>query len=385
MCIIVSSLFPQARQNVVDVNHHVTQYIHIIGDLNHQIARLKRELNRDRAKLGAAMPESSEVTSLYENLKALVTDQRELRHQLLELECALLQNSFECQQRRTCIQDWEQKREELDLATLTAPPSTVPPSPSLMPCTDPLGTDSTSTDPLTDPLVTDSTSTHPLTLQYIVDPSTESHLSLGEHRGHPNINTDPLCSQYPMDPSASEEPSKDPLNDVISLKQAGNIASTSRSASNHVYLDNKANVSVVDGTDTGCECATISSCEESTGGAGDTSICDNKLRKNPLPVKPRHVLPEFRFLMSVSPDSGTELSLMMPTGSEQEGEDESGDGPGGGGEGVTVVEPAAVQLAREELEGLEARKVKMERQHRALHKKLGVVKDSVTDVKEVAQ
>ena len=63
----------------MDVNHHVTQYLHIIDELQYQVARLKAEL--DKATMGTA--ESSGVTSLCEELRALARDQKEIRCVLL--------------------------------------------------------------------------------------------------------------------------------------------------------------------------------------------------------------------------------------------------------------------------------------------------------------
>ena len=74
-------LFLQTRQNVVDVNHHVTQYLHIIDDLQYQIARLKAEL--DKATMGTV--ESSEVTGLCEDLRTLAQEQKEIRCSVVPL------------------------------------------------------------------------------------------------------------------------------------------------------------------------------------------------------------------------------------------------------------------------------------------------------------
>lgn len=57
------------------MNHHVTQYLHIIDELQYQVARLKVEL--DKATLGTA--ESSEVTGLCEDLRTLAQEQKEIR------------------------------------------------------------------------------------------------------------------------------------------------------------------------------------------------------------------------------------------------------------------------------------------------------------------
>lgn len=64
------------HQNVVDVNHHVTQYLHIINDLQYQVVRLKTEL--DKATMGAM--EKSEVNGLFEMLKSLAQEEREIRY-----------------------------------------------------------------------------------------------------------------------------------------------------------------------------------------------------------------------------------------------------------------------------------------------------------------
>lgn len=64
------------RQNVVDVNHHVTQYLHIIDELQYQVIRLRAEL--DKATEGSA--ESSEVRGLCDELRGLTRDQGETRY-----------------------------------------------------------------------------------------------------------------------------------------------------------------------------------------------------------------------------------------------------------------------------------------------------------------
>ncbi len=60
----------------MDVNHHVTQYLHVIDDLQYQVARLKTEL--DKATMGTL--ESSEVTGVCEDLRALAQEQKEIRY-----------------------------------------------------------------------------------------------------------------------------------------------------------------------------------------------------------------------------------------------------------------------------------------------------------------
>ena len=60
---------------MVDVNHHVTQYMHIIDELQHQVIRLRAEL--DKATEGTV--ESSEVRGLCDELRSLTREQRELR------------------------------------------------------------------------------------------------------------------------------------------------------------------------------------------------------------------------------------------------------------------------------------------------------------------
>ena len=59
----------------MDVNHHVTQYLHIIDDLQYQVARLKNEL--DKATMGAS--ENPEITGLCEELRTLAQEQKEIR------------------------------------------------------------------------------------------------------------------------------------------------------------------------------------------------------------------------------------------------------------------------------------------------------------------
>ena len=68
-------LFPQTRQNVVDVNHHVTQYQQLIAELQYQVIRLRAELD----KATECTAESSEVRGLCDELRSLTQDQREIR------------------------------------------------------------------------------------------------------------------------------------------------------------------------------------------------------------------------------------------------------------------------------------------------------------------
>ena len=60
----------------MDVNHHVTQYLHIIDDLQYQVTRLKNQL--DKATMGTTT-ESSEVTGMCEDLRTLAQEQKEIR------------------------------------------------------------------------------------------------------------------------------------------------------------------------------------------------------------------------------------------------------------------------------------------------------------------
>lgn len=66
----------QAHQNVVDVNRHVTQYLHIIEELQGQVIRLRQQLDN---KSNGTVTESLEVTKLCNELKAFAVEQKEIR------------------------------------------------------------------------------------------------------------------------------------------------------------------------------------------------------------------------------------------------------------------------------------------------------------------
>lgn len=63
----------QTRQNVVDVNYHVTQYQHIIDTLNSRVEQLQRELDHQ------SFSQDLEVTRLYEQLKAQSQEEKEIQ------------------------------------------------------------------------------------------------------------------------------------------------------------------------------------------------------------------------------------------------------------------------------------------------------------------
>ena len=60
---------------MVDVSHHVTHYVHLIDELQHQVIRMRAEL--DKATEGSV--KSSEVRGLCDQLRSLIQEQRELR------------------------------------------------------------------------------------------------------------------------------------------------------------------------------------------------------------------------------------------------------------------------------------------------------------------
>ena len=70
------SLYLQTRQNVVDVNHHVTQYLHIIDALQYQVVRLRSQL--DKTSVGGVAG-SDEVRVWCEELRTLAQDQKKIR------------------------------------------------------------------------------------------------------------------------------------------------------------------------------------------------------------------------------------------------------------------------------------------------------------------
>ncbi len=70
----------QTRQNVVDVSHHVTQYLHIIDALQCRVSRLRNELDKaTTTDPTAAAVGSSEARQLCESLRQLTLEQRDIR------------------------------------------------------------------------------------------------------------------------------------------------------------------------------------------------------------------------------------------------------------------------------------------------------------------
>ena len=337
----------------MDVNHHVTQYINIIGDLNLQIARLKGELSR--AEPGAALPESEEVTSLCDRLKSLVIDQRILGQQLQDAEMSLVQNMAECQQRQTVIQEWEQKRDDFNLATLTASPS-----PSL--CTD-------------SPVV-DGTNADPLISQYETLPSNseESYHVMAVGPDTSAIEFSSMCPGKALEQHLHDIHESSLEADPVPLKEPNNIDHSVKPSS---IKNEPASLSVED----------ISYSHKEP----DNSKLNLKKQTDSF-VKPRHVLPGCQLLVPISPEPDADYSLAV-TG-EQDGEG----AVGGSGEAVTVetgermtvrteevtvTEPEEVQVAREELAMLETKKEKVEKHYKAFQKKLGLTRESIDEIKEV--
>lgn len=72
----------QTRQNVVDVNYHITQYWHIIDELNNKVESLQTKLDQQQS---TTVPSESEggdlpvVTELCEKLKAYSQEEKEIR------------------------------------------------------------------------------------------------------------------------------------------------------------------------------------------------------------------------------------------------------------------------------------------------------------------
>ena len=324
----------------------MTQYINIIGDLNLQIARLKRELNR--AELGAAIPESEEVTSLCERLKALVTDQKILRQQVLDVEVTLVQTAIKCRQRHSCIQEWEQKREEFNLATLTAPSSTAPsPSPTL-------GADSaivnTGADPLLSQYADVSVSSNPATSSYHPIPTDDmnefSMLSPAKSPSDQDLHTTPEHAE--ANPALLEENTATHVTECTHMEKTRGALPVGTSDASKVALTSK--------------------------NSSKPDIC-------PL-VKPRHILPGGQLLVPLSPEPDGEFSLAVTSSTDQVIEADGGR-DGRVNEEITAEEPAEIQVAREELITLETKKEKKEKHHRILKKKLQLTRESINETKEV--
>ena len=65
----------QTRQNIVDVNYHVTEYKHMIDSLNLQVKTLQRELTRPHP-----LSHDPKVTALYQQLKTCSQEEKEMRY-----------------------------------------------------------------------------------------------------------------------------------------------------------------------------------------------------------------------------------------------------------------------------------------------------------------
>jgi len=334
----------------------VTQYINIIGDLNLQIARLKGELNR--AELGAAVVESEEVTGLCERLKALMTDQRILRQQVLDVEMSLVQTDAECHQRQAYIQEWEQKQEEFNLATLTAPSSTVP-SPSPM-----LGAGSAVANTGADPLLSQCTNVSAV-------PSSNPNTSSSSYH--------PLPADVGMNELSLLSPAK-------TLSDQDLSATPEHAGINPAPLEEDTVTHITEHTCMKKTCVALPRNDAAASATPKMALTSRGSSKAAISqdhsslVKPRHILPGGQILVPLSPEPDGEFSLAV-TVTEQV--IEGGGQDGGGNEEMTVEESAELHVAREELVSLETKKEKLEKQHKSLKKRLLLTGESIDETKEV--
>ena len=220
----------------------------------------------------------------------------------------MLQNALNYQKHLTCIREWEQKRDFLDLEATTAPSSI--PSPLLTPNSDPPVTEITSKPPITDICI----GMEPTNIKELGS-ITNQVLSSGEHP------------------------------DVISLKKAGAVASSSE-----FQIMDESTVP-----------ATVTQEEDCTNFGNSTGIRSALYKTGRIACIPNHSL--VGLLSSVSPDSGTEMSV---TATEPMG-----------------MEPPSVSTAREEVANLGTAKQKIEAQHSILEKQLRENKANIAEVKDV--
>ncbi len=307
------------------MNHHVTQYLHIIGDLNLQIAKLKGELNRMElgGTGGGGELENEGVTRLCDKLKSLMMDQRILRQQLLNLEVSLVQTTVECRQKQSHIQEWEQKRDKFHFPSLRVISSTVP---------------SCSTTPGAGKATVDA---EPLIPQYHVqtDATTVEEAELKDNSNTPvptavddSSSESSLLSpaKYLSEPELPATPEPHPT----SLQEAIRVSETSPESSppHSARQTTKINVS-------------------------------NQIEER-FPVKPHHI-PGDQLLLSADPTGSSD--------DQQDTQDNNG----------KVTEPQEIQMIREELLLLQTKKEKMDKNHKYLQKKLQLTKDSIDRTKEV--
>ena len=175
-------------------------------------------------------------------------------------------------------------------------------------------------------------------------------------------SSDALPSTLPHEALSETTLSDKP--DALSLKQAGNVASMSEvmDMPPHPPPSQKAFGSPDIAADS---CSEDCMMGEVQTGAGGTVIyrINKKSRKNQLRVD--------ELLFSVSPDSGTEMSVTAAMAESERGEEQP------------EMEPVEVSTAREEVAVLAAAKQRLEAQHKRIARTLRENRASVNEVREV--
>ncbi len=214
----------------------------------------------------------------------------------------MLQNALDYQKQSACIQEWEKTRSSVEPAATTAPSSPIFTPNSDLPAVE---------SPTPDLSDTESSETADHTAGINRPPSQVSSV-------------------------------KKQLNmDSLSLRQAGDVV---MSDSQLQQLDD-------------LKTSTVSE-DQTTGPEGNVFYVVREESENFSSLRPTREL-----VMSVSPDSGAEMSVTVPDQRE--------------------MEPFVVSRAREEIASLKAAKYRLETQHARLEKKLKENKANVAEIKEV--
>ena len=169
-------------------------------------------------------------------------------------------------------------------------------------------------------------------------------------------STDALPSVLPQalsETALSEKP------DVISLKQAGNVASISElmdvaSPSKKAFTSPDITVD--------------SSSEDGMAGEVQTGAGESVMYR--MDGKSKNALQVDELLFSVSPDSGTEMSVTATTRESERGEH-------------LEIEPVEVSTARGEVAALAAAKQRLEAQHKRIERTLRENRVSIGEIREV--
>ena len=145
-------------------------------------------------------------------------------------------------------------------------------------------------------------------------------------------------------------------------------------------------ISPPDNTSNKRECDVLTDTDGEEGGVSglgeiqtDTGGCIIYKMESKVKDFVHRALPPEELAFSMSPDSGTDMTITAPA--ERRGERGGGSGRGGGGGGE--MEPIEVSNAREEMAMLVAVKQRLEAQHKRMEKMLAENRASIAETKEV--